>query len=154
MQYKFRGITLDGSRWVYGDYHQKRFNHHYITFYNEQDVFCQVEVIPETVGMFTGLMDKNGKEIYEGDLVSIPYVTPMGDLTNEENYSSPVGFKNGSFVCRDNYDTEKSTGTLSEWCKRGKKEYIPNYGEYYELLTETLLLVKYSIHDHLLKPQP
>ena len=66
---KFRGLRTDGKGWVYGGYFQHTPDEDGVRYYIFDFNEGAVEVIPESIGQFTGLHDKNGKEIYEGDIV-------------------------------------------------------------------------------------
>lgn len=73
---EFRGF--DGTKWYYGDLeYNKKTGVARIHTYEEDGSYCrQYTVDPDTVGQFTGMRDKNGRKIYESDILR----SPLGNI--------------------------------------------------------------------------
>lgn len=100
---KFRGKRLDNGEWIVGSYieaeNRDRSIAHQIIPYKAGLVVREVD--PATVGQYTGLKDKNGKEIYEGDIIKtdFSYATWIGFVHfNKGNFELVDSDKNGQYL--------------------------------------------------------
>ena len=129
----FRGKRVDNGEWVYGTP---------IFYDGGLVVMCKQyirneNVIPETVGQFTGLTDKNGKKIFEGDIIRAVTldtgkeqraVVCFGNFIDENNGDEYIGF----FIEFDGIKTTITQLAMEE-CKN-RIEVIGNIYDNHELL--------------------
>ena len=76
---------------------------------------------------FTGLKDVNGADIYEGDIVAMPYVDPMGGIHYQNDFLSDVIFERGCFQVWCN-ELKPERHNIESWIERTEGEYKSNYG--------------------------
>lgn len=131
----FHGKTKETGEWVEGFYTRLydckgNYSHRIYTGYAETDCgdfYPEVfEVIPETVGQFTGWTDKNNKKIFEGDILK------FSDRLVVVFWNTHIGYWDSYFLKFTDRSNDREDMSSYTW--KYKSEVVGNIHDNPELL--------------------
>ena len=153
----FRGKDKNTGRWIQGGFHiweKRMLNPIGVDYLKDDEVaytitvnsfadwnmprtMQAVEVVPETVGQYTGLCDKNGKKIFEGDILRGD-IYPFKNVEDYNYYAEVIWFDNSPAF---GIYTHKSPTSKTRGISAGNTDYLTDF-------TQEAWEVIGNIHDN------